>query len=224
MTQTKESQYYPKVAPWDEPPSGGIIIHGKKTPDHEVIIAGFDPDTDEKTESADRYQIRVAMPKSSLETRGITVTIKNTKTGQLEFEPLELHLGIPGDPINLIIMDVVMKNGNTITQPETNPSGQKPWVKDLGKNNALTITVRDGASPDVVLSMKRIPNANGQKPVKFEVESNVPFDPKRGHENIDYHYIENSSRHIAVIARWDDTKDDCIIWVYTDNAATVTFT
>ncbi|MBK7936296.1 MAG: hypothetical protein IPJ82_04110 [Lewinellaceae bacterium] len=224
MTQTEKSEYYPKVAPWDEPPSGGIIIHGKKTPDHEVIIDGFDPGRDKKTESDNRYQIWVAMPNSPLETREIIVSVNNTKTGQLEFEPLELHLNPSSDPINLIIMDVVMKNGNTITQPETNPSGQKPWDKDLGKNKTLKITVRDGASPDVVLDMTRIPNANGQKPVKFEVESNVPFDPKRGRENIGYHYIENSSRHIVVIARWDDAQDNCIIRVYTDNAATVTFT
>lgn len=88
---------------------GGIIIHGKKTPDHEVIIDGFDPGRDKKTESDNRYQIWVAMPNSPLETREIIVSVNNTKTGQLEFEPLELHLNPSGDPINLIIMDVVMK-------------------------------------------------------------------------------------------------------------------
>lgn len=227
MTSTKKSEYYPKVAPWNEPPSGGIIIHGKKTPGHEVIIDGFDPGRDKKTESDNRYQIWVAMPNSPLETREIIVSIKNTKTGQPEFEPLELHLNPSGDPINLIIMDVVMRNGAPPPNlPETSPSGGKRSDKNAGKNKNLTITVSEG-NIVTVLTLTRIPDANGLKPHRFEVVSTTPFDHKKGRENDEYYYIENSNLHIAVVAHWEGSgvgKDNCIIWVYTDNAATVTFT
>lgn len=227
MKPIKISAYYPKIAPWKTDSDEGIMVHGMKKPEHEIVVTGLNHDYgDEIATSPNKYQIRIAMSKDPLETRLITIGLKNKKKGNWEIEPIDLLLEWPGDPINLIIMDVVMYSGNTVSTPISTPSGQKITSYNAGQDSPVTITIREG-NDTTSLTMTRVPNANGSKPTKFTVFASAAFDPKVGMEQGNtFNFIGNDNLNIDVIARWDDDnpgKDDCILWVYTNSVANVAF-